>query len=68
MQVYGRHEPSTMYDVEALLYVQEDQLGKFMQELYVSDILTNQAQHESIFSCDGYNFRGRGTNLRFRGF
>lgn len=33
MMIYSNGEPTDIYDVEALLYVQECQLDKFKQEL-----------------------------------
>lgn len=38
MQVYDRSKPPMMYDVYALLYVQEPELDKFIQELFVSNV------------------------------
>lgn len=32
MQMYAAHEPQSLYDVEAFLYVQEGQLDNFMLE------------------------------------
>lgn len=41
MHMYGSIESPSLYDLEALLYVQEAQLEKFRQELIVSTIATN---------------------------
>lgn len=58
-----------MYDVEALLYVQEAQLDKFLQEISVSNAFANLAQHAPVAACGytgmhecdcGGRFRGRG--------
>lgn len=69
MQVYGRSEPPTIYDVKALLYVQEAQLNKFCQELSVSNASANLAQHAPIAGrgYPGVRGRGRGGGLHGRG-
>lgn len=41
-------EPPTIYDVEALLYVQGAQLHKFRQELSVFNASANLAQHAHV--------------------
>lgn len=41
MQMYENHEPLSLFDVEALLHVQEVQLDKFRQELVVLNIYAN---------------------------
>ncbi|CAI8587908.1 unnamed protein product [Vicia faba] len=43
MQMHGKSESPTLYDVEALLYVQEGQLDKFHQELALSNVSANLA-------------------------
>lgn len=35
--LYGKIELSPLYDIEAFLYVQETQLDKFHQEMYVTN-------------------------------
>lgn len=47
MQKYVSHEPLSLFDVEALLYVQEAQLDKFRKELTISTILENLARASS---------------------
>lgn len=42
--VYGKTKPTDIYDVEALLYVQEYQLYKFCMKLASPSVITNVAQ------------------------
>ena len=67
MQVYGHPEPPTIHDVEMLLYIQEVELDKFKQELFISNVLENLAQDEPTSGRGGYNMRGLGRNFWFRG-
>lgn len=39
--MYVNHEPITLFDVEALIYVQEAQLHKVRQELAILNIFAN---------------------------
>lgn len=59
--MYGSIESPSLYDLEALLYVQEAQLEKFRQELIVSTIATNIAH--TIQETNNY----RGSFLRNHG-
>jgi len=55
MMVYCKTKPTTLYNIEALLYVQEAQLDKFRQELSLSIPTANVA-----YSNQGRNARGCG--------
>lgn len=44
MMIYGKVEWTDLYDVEALLYVQEAQLDNFCQELSIPSVTVNVAQ------------------------
>lgn len=41
MMVYGKIVPPTLYEIEALLYVQEAQLDKYPQELSLANATGN---------------------------
>lgn len=41
MMIHGKVEPTNIYDVEALLYVQEAQLDRFFQELLTPSVIAN---------------------------
>lgn len=41
--MHGNREPLTLFDVEALIYVQEAQLDKFRRELVISSDTANVA-------------------------
>lgn len=63
MQMYGTSETQTLYNIEALLYVQEAQLNKFRHDLAVSYISANivHENHQIDGVCDNVpNNRGRG--------
>lgn len=61
MKMYGSHEPLSLFDVEALLYVQEAQYDKFTKKFVVSNISANLAHansktggvHETLTSNHG---------------
>lgn len=68
--MYGKYDSLTLYDVEALLYVQEAQLDKFKQELVLSNIFSNLAVSHSKENAPpnrgdsnsrgcGYGYHGR---------
>lgn len=68
--MYGAHEPHSLYDVEALLYVQEAQLDKFRQELAISPVSTNVANenHQAVVVRENYaSSRGCGSTNHGRG-
>lgn len=46
MMVCGKIEPPTLYEIEALLYVQEAQLDKSRQELTLANATTNIALYD----------------------
>lgn len=48
MMVYGRPDSMAIFDIEALLLVQEAQLDKFCQELAISNASVNVAQSSQI--------------------
>lgn len=60
--IYGRIEPHSILDLEALLLVQEAQFEKYMQDLGTSSISVNVAQGPSNQNNqgDGNSNRGRG--------
>lgn len=63
MKMYGNGDLPTLYDVEDFLYVQEDQLDIFRQELIVSNVSVNVAQTNQQLCSVHYGFfvaRGRG--------
>lgn len=41
MMIHGKVKSTNIYDVEALLYVQETQLDKFFQELLTPSVIAN---------------------------
>ena len=72
MMTYGKGELSSIYDVEALLYVQEAQLDKYRQELALTTATANLAyteDHASSKSTRGgfQQSRGRDSGSRGRG-
>lgn len=52
MMIYGKGENTVIYDIEALLYVQEAQLYKYSQELAAQPAITNLAQASSNSCAD----------------
>lgn len=44
MMIYSKGDPTDIYDVEALLYIQEAQLDKYRQELASLNVTANVAQ------------------------
>lgn len=44
MMIYGKVEPTNIYEVEVLLNVQEAQMEKYRQELKTPSATTNIAQ------------------------
>lgn len=78
--IYGRHDSPSLFDIEALLLVQEALLDKFRQELAISNVSVNVAQasqhatqyhthHSDPSNGNDYQSgaRGRGLGGRFRG-
>lgn len=76
MMIYSKGEPTGIYDVEALHYVQEPQLDKFKQELSTPSATVNVTQ--SLFNSAGVRpdasnahgqhfYRGRGRQTCGRG-
>lgn len=77
MMIYRKGEPTNIYDVKALLYVQEAQLDKYMQELPSRSAITNIAQ--GLLSIEATKmahrmlmaitiFLGRGRSTRGKGY
>lgn len=58
MQMYDTMEYLSLYDVVALLYVQQAQLDKFQQELVVAPVSANvaHANHQTNGVCDQHKF------------
>lgn len=58
MMIYGKGEPTDIYDIEALLHVQEAQLDKCRQELDapIATININQASSKSGAGKTRYHF------------
>lgn len=48
--VYGKLEPSTLYEFKTLLYVQEAQLDNYRQELSLANSTANIAHSEDNYS------------------
>lgn len=46
MMIYIKIETSTLYEIEALLYVQEAQLDKYRQELSITNVTKNMVHVE----------------------
>lgn len=61
MQLYGKHESLTHYDIKALLYVQKVELDKFRQELSLSTIYTNI----SLSNSKQYDYVNKDTIMSF---
>lgn len=60
----------SLYDVEALLYIQEVQLDKFRQELAISSVSVNavNSNHQTIGVRENFaHSRGRGCTFSGQG-
>lgn len=70
MEIYGMVKPTTLYYVEALLYIQEVQVDKFRQELIVASATANiaYANDQIIGVCGNMaQTRSRGQMSQGRG-
>lgn len=74
MMIYGKTEPTDIYDVDAILYVQKTQLERFRQKLATHIAIANVAQavgnknydKSGISSGSHHYFHGRGIPARGR--
>lgn len=60
MMIYGKFDSLTTYDIEALLLVQEAQLGKHCQEPSTTPVSANVERTSHNYQS---NYRGRGRNM-----
>lgn len=76
MMIYRKMDPTNIYDVDALIYVQEARLDKYRQKLASltttanvgHDFINSEVTKNSASNANNHHyFYGRGRNTRGRG-